>query len=124
MIPALPPFANENFDVIVFPPVVALPEGNGSVTLHVDLKATNLTHDETLVLETQSSIPGYSAYFNSNPVILSPGQSISLELTVTIPSGVQDGTYPISIIAKGATTEGGGWAVIIIGPSATLPPPP
>jgi len=122
MIPALPPFANPDFDVVVTPAVVALPASNRSVTVQLELTATNLTHDETLVLETHSNLPGYSANFNPTSVTLHPGGSILVELTITIPSGVQNGIYPMSIIARGNTTQGGGWLVIMIGPSQIGPP--
>jgi hypothetical protein len=122
-IPALPPFANQNFDVSIFPPIVTLPEGNGSITVQVELRATNLTHEETLLLKTNSSIPGYSASFNLTSVRLSPGQSIGVDLTVTIPAGVQNGAYPLSVVARGASTLGGAWLVIMIGTSNTAAPP-
>jgi uncharacterized membrane protein len=122
MIPALPPFANQNFDVVVTPAVVALPASNRSVTVQLELTATNLTHDETLVLETHVNLPGYSANFNPTSVTLHPGASIGIELTITIPSGIQNGIYPMSIIARGNTTQGGSWLVIMIGPSQIGPP--
>jgi uncharacterized membrane protein len=123
MIPALPPFANQNFDVVVTPSIVALPASNRSVTVQLELTATNLTHDEPLVLETHTNIPGYSANFNPTSVTLHPGESVAIELTITIPSGVQNGTYPMSIVARGPSTQGGDWVVITIGPPETGPPP-
>ena len=122
MIPALPPFANPDFDVVVTPAVVALPASNRSVSVQLELTATNLTHDETLVLETHSNLPGYSANFKPTSVTLHPGASIRIELTITIPSGIQNGIYPMSIIARGNTTQGGSWLVIMIGPSQIGPP--
>jgi hypothetical protein len=119
----LPPFANSDFDVSVTPAIVTVAESGGSVGVHVVLKATKLTSSETLVLETHASIPGYLASFNPTSVTLHPGDSIGIELTVTIPSGVQNGAYPMSIVARGGTTEGGTWLVIVIGPSQTVPPP-
>jgi hypothetical protein len=124
-IPALPPFANQNFDVVATPQIVALPANNRSVsvTVQLELTATNLTHDEPLVLETHANLPGYSANFNPTSVTLHPGESVVIELTITIPSGVQNGTYPMSIVARGPSTQGGDWVVITIGPSETGPPP-
>jgi hypothetical protein len=122
-VPGLAPFANRDFDVVVTPPIVTVPQAGGSVVVLVELKATNLTSSETLVLETHANIPRYSASFTPTSVLLRPGDSTGVELTVTIPRGVQNGTYPISIVARGESTEGGGWLVIMIGSSLTGPPP-
>lgn len=119
----LPPFANPDFDVLVTPPIVTVPESGGSVDVHLELKATKLTSSESLVLETHANIPRYSASFTPTSVLLHPGDSIGVELTVTIPRGVQNGTYPISIVARGKSTQGGGWLVIMVGSSQTGPPP-
>jgi hypothetical protein len=121
--PALPPFANPEFDVVVTPYLVTLAESNRSATVQVELTATNVTHDETLILETHSNLPGYSANFNPTSVTLHPSGSVTIELTVTIPSGVQNGIYSMSIIAKGNTTQGGGWLIIGIGASPIDLPP-
>ncbi len=119
----LAPFANVDFDVWVTPPIVTVSESGGSVRVLVELKATKLTSSEVLVLETHVNIPGYSAHFNLTSVTLHPGGSIVVELTITIPSGTPNGIYPMSIIAKGETTQGGSWIVIMIGASETGPPP-
>jgi hypothetical protein len=119
----LPPFANRDFDVIVTPPIVTVPEDGGSVNVLVELRATNLGSSQTLLFETHASISTYTANFNSSSVTLNPGTSAWLQLSLTIPNGVQKGTYPLSIIAKGGTTQGGGWLVINVGPPTNPPPP-
>jgi len=121
--PGLPPFANINFDVVVTPPIVTVPASGGSAHVLVELTATNLTVSETLVLETHANIPGYSANFNTTSVTLNPGGSMGMELTVSVPNGVQAGSYPMSIVAKGENTQGGGWLLINVGSSQTVPPP-
>ena len=122
-LPALPPFANNDFDVLVTPYSVAVPASGGSVNVIVEVIATSLTVTETLALETHANIPGYSANFNTTPVTLNPGGSVTVGLSVSIPNGVQSGTYPMSIIAKGENTQGGGWLLINVGSSQTAPPP-
>jgi hypothetical protein len=119
----LPPFANQYYDLWASPPIVTVPENGGSVGVQIMLKATKLTGTEVLILEAHANIPGYSASFDPASVTLQPGGSSSTELTVTIPSGVQNGTYPMSIVARGKTTQGGTWLVIIVGLSRTAPPP-
>jgi len=121
--PALPPFANINFDVFVTPDIVTVPASGGSVNVQVEIVATNLTVSETLVLETHANLPGYSANFNITSVTLNLGGSISIGLTVGVPNGVQSGVYAMSIIADGKTTQGGGRLVIYVGSSQTAPPP-
>jgi hypothetical protein len=119
----LPPFANQDYDLWATPPVVSFPENGGSVRVQIMFKATELTRTEVLLLEAHANIPGYSASFDPTSVTLQPGGSTSAELTVTIPGGVQNGVYPMSILARGETTQGGTWLVIIVGLSQTAPPP-
>jgi hypothetical protein len=119
----LPPFANQDYDLWATPPIVTVPENGGSVGVQIMLKATNLTSTEVLLFEAHANISGYSASFDPASVTLHPGGSTSTELTVTIPTGVQNGTYPMSIVARGKTTQGGTWLVIIVGLSRTAPPP-
>jgi len=88
----------------------------------VELVATNLAASETLLLETHSSIPGYSASFKTTSVTLKPGGSARLALMVTIPNGVPSGIYAMFIIGKGENIQGGGWLLINVGPP--VPPPP
>jgi hypothetical protein len=121
--PALIPFANWNFDVLITPSVVTVPTSGGSVTVLVELVATNLSASETLLLETHTNILAYSASFNTTSVNLSPGGSASVALTVDIPNGVQSGSYALSVTARGETVQGGGWLVINVG-SSQIPPPP
>jgi hypothetical protein len=119
----LPPFANPDYDLWASPPVVTVPENGGSVGVQIMVKATKLTSAEVLLLEAHANIPGYSASFDPASLTLHPGDATSTELTVTIPSGVQNGTYPMSIVARGKTTQGGTWLVIMVGLSRTAPPP-
>lgn len=119
----LPPFANPDFDVLLRPPIVTIPESGGSVSVAITLKATKLNTSELLVLETHSNIPGYTADFNPTSVTLHPGDVTSIELTVVIPSGIQNGTYPMSIVARGETTQGGSWLIIVVGLAQPIPPP-
>jgi hypothetical protein len=120
--PSLPPFANGNFDLIVVPYMVTLPQSGGSANVLVELEATNLTISETLVLETHANIPGYSSSFNTTSVTLNPGGSATVALTIGIPNGVQSGIYAVAVIAKGDATQGGGWLLISVG-SRIAPPP-
>jgi hypothetical protein len=119
----LPPFVNRDFDVVVTPPIVIVPENGGSVDVLVELKATDLSTSQTLVFETHASISGYTTSFNSTSVTLNPGASMGLQLRVTLPSRVHKGIYPMSIIAKGQNTQGGGWLVIYVGTPQIGPPP-
>jgi uncharacterized membrane protein len=89
----------------------------------ITLKATKLNTSELLVLETHSKIPGYVADFKPTSVTLHPGDVTSIELTVFIPNGVQKGTYPMSIVARGETTQGGSWLIIVVGLAQPIPPP-
>lgn len=119
----LPPFANPDFDVQVSPPIVTVPQNGGSVSVLVTLQATRLNTSKSLVLETHSRIPGYVADFRPTSIVLQPGDSTSVELTILIPRGIQNGTYPMSVVARGETTQGGGWLIIVVGPAQTIPPP-
>ncbi len=119
----LPPFANPDFDVLLRPPIVTIPESGGSVSVFITLKATKLNTSELLVLKTDSKIPGYAADFKPTSVTLHPGDLTSIELTVFIPSGIQKGTYPMSIVAIGETTQGGSWLIIVVGLAQPIPPP-
>jgi hypothetical protein len=119
----LPPFANPDFDVLLRPPNVTIPDSGGSVSVFITLKATRLNTSELLVLETHSKIPGYVAEFTPTSVTLHPGELTSIELTVFIPSGIQKGTYPMSIVATGETTQGGSWLIIVVGLAQPIPPP-
>ncbi len=119
----LPPFANPDFDVLLRPPIVTVPESGGSVSVFITLKATKLNTSESLVLETHSTIPGYVADFKPTSVTLHPGDLTSVELTVFIPSEIQKDTYPMSIVARGETTQGGSWLIIVVGLAQPIPPP-
>ncbi|MGD0329714.1 MAG: hypothetical protein ABSB40_04605 [Nitrososphaeria archaeon] len=119
----LPPFANPDFDVLLSTAVVNISDSGGSVNVSITLKATKLNTSEVLDLETHSNIPGYVADFKPTSVTLQPGDSTSINLTVIIPSGVPNDTYPMSIVARGKTTQGGSWLLIIVGSSLKVPPP-
>ena len=119
----LPPFVNPDFDVVLRQPIVRIPESGGSVSVVITLKATKLNTSELLVLETHSTIPGYVTDFKPTSVTLHPSELTSIELTVVIPSGVQKGTYPMSIVARGETTQGGSWLIIAVGLAQPIPPP-
>ena len=119
----LPPFANHDFEVLLSSPIVIVSEGGGSVDVSVTLKATKLNTSEVLVLEAHSNISGYVADFKPTSVTLQPGDSTSVELTVIVPSGVPKDTYPMSIVARGKTTQGGSWLLIVVGSSLKVPPP-
>ena len=119
----LPPFANPDFDVLLRPPIVTIPESGGSVTVFITLNATKLNSSELLVLETHSKIPGYVADFKPTSVTLHPGDLTTTELTVFVPSGIHKGTYPMSIVARGETTQGGSWLIIVVGLAQPIPPP-
>jgi hypothetical protein len=119
----LPPFVNPDFDVSLSSPVVIVPDSGGSVNVSVTLKATKLNTSEVLILEANSTIPGYVADFKPASVTLQPRDTTSVELTVTVPSGVPKDTYPMSIVAKGETTQGGSWLLIAVGSSLKVPPP-
>ena len=119
----LPPFANPDFDVLLRPSIAAIPDSGGSVSVSITLKATHLNTTELLVLETHSKIPGYVADFKPTSVTLRPGDLTSIELTVVVPSGIQNGTYPMSIVARGETTQGGSWLILVVGLAQPIPPP-
>jgi hypothetical protein len=122
---ALPPFANENFDVVVTPYNATVPASGGSVHVIVELASTNMTASETLVMGTRASIPGYSASFNKTSVTLSPNGVVTVGLDVSIPNGIQSGGYALSVTAVGENNvQGGGWLLINVGSSNILPPPP
>jgi uncharacterized membrane protein len=119
----LPPFANQNFDVEVNPAVASISSQGGTVDAVVSLTATNMTSSQELSLATHASIPGYSAKFNAAAVILGPGGSANVTLSVDVPASTPSGYYAISIVATGAGMQGGTWLLLTVG-SGQGPPPP
>jgi uncharacterized membrane protein len=117
------PFANHDFEVLLSSSIVIISENGGSVDVLVTLKATKLNTSEVLILEAHSNISGSVADFKPTSVTLQPGDSKSVELTVIVPSGVPKDTYPMSIVARGKTTQGGSWLLIVVGSSLKVPSP-
>ncbi|MGZ4924620.1 MAG: hypothetical protein ACXV5H_11820, partial [Halobacteriota archaeon] len=97
--------------------------GGGSVSVVITLKATKLNTSEVLAFETHSNIPRYEADFKPTSVTLHPGDLTTIELTVFVPNGIGNGTYTMSIVARGETTQGGSWLIIVVGLAQPIPPP-
>jgi hypothetical protein len=119
----MPPFLNQNFDVEVFPATVNVNQTGGSFSVQVQLKPKNISSSEALAFTTNSSITGYSVSFSPNTLTLNPSGVANVELKVTIPGGLQDGVYAMSIVASGQGIRGGTWLVINVGSSQVVPPP-
>lgn len=118
-------YANTYFDVQGNDSVLSVPENGGSCGELVKLVGTHLNSSENLVLTAYvSGLSGYTVSFVPSSVTLDPGGSTTVELSITIPSGVPRGTYAVSIEAAGEhQIKGGTWIAVNVGSQKPVPPP-